>query len=78
MALVMAEHPLSERYACKLLEVDRSTYRYEPRPDQNAKLREALWAVAQQQPRFGYRRLWATARKQGWEVDLKRSSALQS
>ena len=24
------------RYACKLLEVDRSTYRYEQRPDRNA------------------------------------------
>ena len=42
VALVMAEHALGERYACKLLEVDRSTYRYEPRPDRNAKLREAL------------------------------------
>ena len=45
MALVMAEHALAERYACKLLEVDRSTYRYEPRPDRNAKLREALLVV---------------------------------
>ena len=59
VALVMAEHSIAERYACKLLEVDRSTYRYEPRPDRNAKLREALWVVAKQQPRYGYRRLWA-------------------
>ncbi|MDP9053592.1 MAG: hypothetical protein M3N93_04725 [Acidobacteriota bacterium] len=39
VALVMAEHGLGERYACKLLEVDRSTYRYAPRPDRNAALR---------------------------------------
>jgi putative transposase len=51
VALVMAEHAIAERYACRLLEVDRSTYRYEPRPDRNAKLREALWAVAKEQPR---------------------------
>jgi len=57
VALVMAEHAVAERYACKLLEVDRSTYRYDPRPDRNAKLREALWTVAKQQPRYGYRRL---------------------
>ena len=63
---------MAERYACRLLEVDRSTYRYEPRPDRNATLREALWAVARQQTRYGYRRLWALLVRQGWEVDVKR------
>ena len=58
VALVVAEHALSQRQACRLLEVDRSTYRYEPRPDRNAKLRSALVEVARQKPRFGYRRLW--------------------
>ena len=42
VALVMAGHHLSERDACSLLDVDRSTYRYEPRPDRNEKLREAF------------------------------------
>jgi putative transposase len=72
VALIMAEHALAERYACRLLEVDRSTYRYEPRPDRNAKLREALVVLAKQQPRYGYRRLWAMLLRQGWEVDVKR------
>jgi putative transposase len=31
---------LSERPACKLLGVERSSYRYEPTPDRNAELRE--------------------------------------
>ena len=53
MALVMAEHASAERQACKLLEVDRSTYRYEPRPDRNAKLHSALLETARQKPRFG-------------------------
>jgi putative transposase len=68
----MAEHVLAERHACKLLEVDRSTYRYEPRPDRNAKLKEALLTLSKQQPRYGYRRLWALLVRQGWEVDVKR------
>jgi putative transposase len=68
----MAEHGLAERHACKLLEVDRSTYRYEPRPDRNAKLRDALLTLAKQQPRYGYRRLWALLVRQGWNVDVKR------
>jgi len=72
VALVMAEHGLAERYACRLLEVDRSTYRYEPRPDRNAKLREALLLLANQHPRYGYRRLWALLIRQGWQVDVKR------
>jgi putative transposase len=72
VALVMAEHALGERYACRLLKVDRSTYRYEPRPDKNAQLRQALLILARQQPRYGYRRLWALLVRQGWEVDVKR------
>jgi putative transposase len=72
VALIVAEHGLAERYACRLLEVDRSTYRYEPRPDRNATLREALLLLAKQQPRYGYRRLWALLVRQGWEVDVKR------
>ena len=72
VALVVAEHGLAERYACKLLNLDRSTYRYEPRPDRNAKLREALLELAKQNPRFGYRRLWALLTRRGWDVDVKR------
>jgi len=52
--------------------VDRSTYRYEPRPDRNAELRDALRTLAGQQPRFGYRRLWALLVRKGWQVEVKR------
>jgi len=55
VALLVADHQLSERHACRLLEVDRSTYRYEARPDGNQELREALVALARQKPRYGYR-----------------------
>jgi len=47
----MAEFAYSERQACKLVEVDRSGYRYEPRPDRNGELREALLTLARQKPR---------------------------
>jgi putative transposase len=62
VAFVSAEFGESERTACKLLGVDRSSYRYEPRPDRNAKLRELLVELARQKPRFGYRRLHAISR----------------
>ena len=45
---MMAEHSLSQRRACKLLEVDRTSYRYEPQPDRNVELREKLIELAKQ------------------------------
>ena len=68
----MAEHQLSERRACRLMELDRSTYRYEAVPDGDAKLREALTALARQHARYGYRRLWAILQRRGWKVNVKR------
>jgi putative transposase len=59
VAFARERYQVSERRACKLLGMDRGSYRYEPRPDHNAKLREALVALARQKPRYGYRRLHA-------------------
>ena len=42
VAFACEQFQVSERRACKLLGMDRGSYRYEPRPDRNAKLREAL------------------------------------
>ena len=67
-----AEHGLSERRACKLLGMERSSYRYEPRPDCNVGLREDLLKLARQKPRYGYRRLHALLSRRGHEVNVKR------
>ncbi len=56
MAFVWAKFSETERTTCKLLGVDRSSYRYEPRSDRNAELCEELVKLARQRPRFGYRR----------------------
>jgi putative transposase len=72
VAYAQAEHGLSERTACKLLDVERSSYRYEPRPDRNAALREELVKLARQKPRYGYRRLHAVLSRRGHEVNVKR------
>ena len=72
MAFVIAEHGVSERRACKLLGMDRSSYRYEPLPDEDGKLREDLIALARQKPRFGYRRLGALLARRGHKVNHKR------
>lgn len=72
VAFVSLHFKRSERAACKLLDVDRSSYRYEPRPDQNAALREELLKLARQKPRYGYRRLHALLERQGHGVNVKR------
>ncbi|MFZ5927443.1 MAG: IS3 family transposase [Acidobacteriota bacterium] len=72
VAFVMAECGLSERQASKLLEVDRSSVGYEARPDRNGELRKRLVVLAQQKPRYGYRRLWVLLRREGRGVNLKR------
>jgi len=72
VAFAQANYSLSERTACKLLEVDRSSYRYEPRPDSNAELRMELVKLARQKPRFGYRRLHVLLTRRGFRVNVKR------
>jgi putative transposase len=72
VAFAQSNFDLSERTACKLLELDRASYRYEPRPDRNAELRTELVKLARQKPRFGYRRLHVLLSRRGFEVNVKR------
>jgi putative transposase len=69
----MNEYEFSERRACRLLDIDRASYRYDARPDRNEQLREALVTEARQNRRFGYRRLWVVlTKRRGMKVDVKR------
>ena len=42
VAFAIQQFGMSERQACKLVDVDRSSYRYEPMPDHNAQI-EKSW-----------------------------------
>src|SRR5579884_3389766 len=59
---MMERHGLSQRRACRLAGLDRSTLRYQrKRPDDSA-LRQRLRELAAERRRFGYRRLgWLLA-----------------
>jgi putative transposase len=72
VAFAIEQFPVTERRACKLVGLDRSSYRYEPRSDHNAKLREELVMLARQKPRYGYRRLHALLTKRGFEASAQR------
>src|ERR1700722_11845595 len=68
----MERHGLSQRHACRLVDLDRSTLRYQAkRPDDSA-LRQRLRELAGERRRCGYRRLgWMLARE-GHALNHKR------
>jgi putative transposase len=72
VAFLREQYEVSERRACKLLLLDRTTYRYEPRPDHNAQLREKMTELAKNKPRYGYRRLHVLLERQGEKVSPMR------
>jgi putative transposase len=63
---------LSQRRACRLVHLHRSTFGYQARPAHNTDLADQLQAVAQRHPRYGYRRAWALLRRRGQRVNKKR------
>jgi putative transposase len=65
------EFSTSERHACELIGIPRSTHRYQSRRD-DSELRERLIALAREKPRFGYRRLHVLLRRDGLYVNRKR------
>ncbi|HNR31624.1 MAG TPA: IS3 family transposase, partial [Candidatus Hydrogenedentes bacterium] len=63
----------SERRACEVLDAPRMTVRYERRvrPGEDA-LRQRLRALATKHKRYGFRRMLALLRREGWRVNKKR------
>ena len=68
----MTTFGISERRACELLGVWRSSCRYKPKPDQDTELRQKLVSLAHERPRFGYRRLGVLLSRSGVIVNHKR------
>lgn len=62
----------SERRACELASLQRSTCRYASRREDDPKLVVRLRQIAEERPRFGYRRVHAILRREGFEVNRKR------
>jgi putative transposase len=64
---------MSERHACRLLGLGRSTHRYRGRKaDRDAVLRTRLKELAAKRMRFGYRRLTAMLVREGMTANHKR------
>ena len=70
--LAQQAHGLSERRACRLVGIGRSSHRYAPSPDRDEALRQQLVELAGRWRRSGYRGLHRVLRRQGTRVNLKR------
>ena len=70
--MIREAHGMSERRACTLVGMKRSSCRYGARRVELRGLRGRLRALAQERRRFGYRRLTVLLRREGWTVNHKR------
>jgi putative transposase len=62
---------LSQRRARVLLQLQRSTFGYQARPESNAELTTQVDELARRHSRYGYRRVWALLRHRGQRVNKK-------
>jgi len=70
------EYGVSERRACRTMLIQRSTLRYQPRPDQDGPLRARLLSLAEAKPRWGMPLMHAKIRREGLVVNHKRTERL--
>ena len=63
---------ISERRACHLVGVARSSYRYRSQAADQTALRIRLRDLAATRVRYGYRRLHILLRREGWRINHKR------
>ena len=69
---LIANFPTSMRRACELTLIPRSTFRFQRDMTRDEPLRTRLVELAQEKPRFGYRRLLVLIRWDGFVVNHKR------
>lgn len=67
---------ISERRACRVTGLHRSTLHYEPQPDRKEGIRMRLQELAEQSPRWGQPRLHVLLRREGMMVNHKRTARL--
>jgi len=64
---------VSQRRACQVLGQPRSSQRYQAKEDQEEKkLVQRLHELVALHPRYGYRRMTALLKQEGWQVNRKR------
>jgi putative transposase len=69
-------HQLSERRACQLTDTNRSSQRYQPKPDDALAVRQRMRELSERWRRFGYRRLHVFLQREGLVKNRKRTQRI--
>src|SRR5215207_2305527 len=68
---------VSERRACRVVDQPRSSQRYvSMKAGNDVALVQRMVALSTENPRYGYRRVWALLGREGWQVNKKRVQRL--
>jgi putative transposase len=57
---------------CALLGCSRSSYYYQPKPQNETEVKSAIEEVVAEWPTYGYRRVTKQLQRQGWDINKKR------
>jgi len=71
-SVMVSDFRRSQSRSCRLVGLQRSSYRYRSRRPDDGELREKLRDLAHRRPRFGYRRIGIFLRRDGYRVNHKR------
>lgn len=68
-----ADWQVSIRRACAVIRFDPRTYRYKSRRPGQAALEQRIREICQTRVRFGYRRVHVLLKREGWEINAKKT-----
>jgi len=73
VAHAMQTHDIGITRVCGLVNISRSLYAYQAKRPDDSKLKLRLSELAGQKRRYGYRRLHVLLRREGWQINHKRT-----
>lgn len=65
-------HEVSVNRACKLLNISRSVYRYEPKLANDIEIKQMLKELAEKHRRYGFKKMFQKIRQRGYQWNHKR------
>jgi putative transposase len=69
---LVQNHAISQRRACRLVGLSRSVWQYQPKRVADSEIAAHLRLLADQQPRWGFKKLYDALRHQGYAWNHKR------
>ena len=72
MQFLRVGYKVSERRACQVIGIKRSSYRYASTAKNQSALKMRIRDIAAARVRYGYRRIHVLLRREGWRVNHKR------